>query len=129
MCAHHSGLQDFFEGVERLLKETPANEINLHSAYNKSSAKKAVGSTSAKDLRKAVEALSKRVEKHFTDITNPSAENAEVLVTVWRACQDEALRLTTSWSSMLSKCYSDSKVSLDFTTEDVTSAFARHKPS
>jgi hypothetical protein len=46
--------------------------VSLHSAYTKSSAKKATGSLTGKDLRKAVETLSKRVEKHFTDIENPS---------------------------------------------------------
>lgn len=45
----------------------------MHSGYNKSSAKKACGSVGSKDMRKGVEALSKRVEKHFTDISSPSS--------------------------------------------------------
>lgn len=67
-----SCLQDFFSGLEQQLRSTRPTEVQMHSAYTKSSAKKACGSVSNKEMRKGIEALSKRVEKHFTDISSPS---------------------------------------------------------
>jgi len=65
-------LKDFFSGLEQLLRNTPANEVSLHAAYTKSAAKKATSSMNTKDLRKAIETMSKRVEKHFFDVSNPA---------------------------------------------------------
>lgn len=119
--------QDFFAGLDILLKTTPPNEVGLHSTFTKKAARSATSSINGKDLRKAVEALAKRVDKHFNDVTNPSAENAQVIATVWRACQDEASRLIRSWRGLTERCYGDAVV-LEVSTDDVDSAFARFKP-
>lgn len=65
-------MMDFGDGIDGLLHSTPANEVSLHSAYSRQAAKRLVKEYSAKDVRKAVEALSRRVQKHFDeeDLTN-----------------------------------------------------------
>lgn len=99
--------QDYFQGLEQLLRTTPPTEVSLHSAYTKSALRRTLSDLRAKDLRKAVDALYKRVDKHFGDasVTNPSAEHVVVLKTVWTACEDEMQRLTSVWRGLIEKCY------------------------
>lgn len=121
-------MQDFFQGIEQLLATTPASEISLHSQYTKSAAKRVISSMDRKDLKRAIEALSKRVEKHFIDITNPSADNAVVVGNVWKACEDEVLKSVGSWKALTDKCYGAEGVSLEISQEDVHSSFSRYRP-
>lgn len=99
--------QDYFAGLEQLLRTTPPEEVALHSAYTKSALRKVTGELRVKDLRKAIDALYKRVDKHFgSDGAGPhAAEHVEVLKTVWKACEDETVRLVTAWKGLISKCY------------------------
>lgn len=116
----------------------------------------------AKDLRKHIDALFKRVEKHFEDGGGPSlnlgglqpgsalptsrlAPNSAfapdihlngstgggaggVLISgVWRACEDEVLRITELFQKRIGQCYGDSGISLEYGPADVRDAFKRHK--
>ncbi|WFD18131.1 hypothetical protein MCAP1_000343 [Malassezia caprae] len=90
---------DFGRGVEALLASMPANEVPLHHAYSKSTAKKLVRDHTAKDLRKGIEALSKRVQKHFDDeepttsmqVALERDEVSHVLAQVWTACEAQCI--------------------------------------
>ena len=55
-----------------MLKTTAPSEISSNSSYSKSALKKVVKEYNAKDIRKYVDALFKRVEKHFGDADDPS---------------------------------------------------------
>ncbi|WFD02584.1 hypothetical protein MOBT1_001264 [Malassezia obtusa] len=131
-------MTDFCNGIDALLQTTPANEVTLHSTYSKSSAKKIVREYTAKDLRKAVEALSKRVQKHFTedDETGSAAapgslerdETAEVLAQVWHASEDAFVKETERFLRILKTCYSDS-LQVDYTTQDVRRPFYTTPPT
>jgi hypothetical protein len=90
----------------------------------------------AKDVRKHVDALSRRVEKHFTDADSKALADGDragaiapgtVLVGVWRACEDELLRLTEAWGKRISQCYADAGVSLEYSQGDVEAAFKKHR--
>ncbi|GAA6036999.1 hypothetical protein JCM8097_005501 [Rhodosporidiobolus ruineniae] len=101
---------DFFSGLEQLLRTTPPTEVSLHGAYTRSSLRRVTSDVRAKDLRKAVDALYKRVDKHFGgDVASPAAEQNEVLRTVWKACEDEMQRLVGNWKGLVAKCYPDEK--------------------
>ena len=103
--------QDYFAGLEQLLRTTPPTEVSLHSAYTKSSLRRILSDVRPKDLRKAIDALYKRVDKHFgADISSPSAEHTDVLKTVWKACEEELTRLTTNWRTLVQKCYPVSRI-------------------
>ncbi|KAH8915864.1 hypothetical protein BT69DRAFT_1229374 [Atractiella rhizophila] len=123
-----SRLLDFFSGMEQLLRTTPANEVSLHGAYTKSSLKKTISSFDYKDLKKGMEALSKRIDKHFGDISNPSAENSEAVRTVWKACEEEMTRLIKEWAALIVRCFPDDKVAFDFGVEEVQSVFKKNVP-
>ncbi|KAJ4485946.1 exocyst complex component Sec3-domain-containing protein [Lentinula aciculospora] len=127
---------DYFEGVERLLKTTAPSEISTNNNYNRSSLKKVVKEFNAKDIRKVVDNLFKRVEKHFTeasDLQTPGTEQdggiapGTVMVGVWKACEEELLRITELFMKRISQCYPDSGVSLEYGPGDVEAAFRRHR--
>jgi hypothetical protein len=124
-------LQDFFEGLDRVTKNGSTSEIASNSNFNKSALKKIIKDFTAKDMRKSIDILAKRVEKHFTEekstTDDPAGVSAGVLVEVWTACEEDLVRLTETWSSRISQWYSDSGASLDFTKTDVESAFRRQK--
>ncbi|KZP31167.1 hypothetical protein FIBSPDRAFT_724739 [Athelia psychrophila] len=125
---------DYFDGVERLLKTTAPTEISSNNSYNKHALKKVVREFSAKDVRKHVDALFKRVEKHFTEASEKTTTEESggiapgtVMVGVWKACEEELLRDTDGFTKRIAQCYADSGVALEYSAADVESAFRRHR--
>ncbi|RPD57026.1 hypothetical protein L227DRAFT_578216 [Lentinus tigrinus ALCF2SS1-6] len=128
---------EYFEGVERLLKTTAPSEISSNSSYSKSSLKKVVKEYNAKDIRKHVDALFKRVEKHFDEASEKATtEDASastgiapgtVMVGVWKACEEEVLRITDLFNKRIAQCYKETGVTLEYTAGDVEAAFKRHR--
>ncbi|GAA5862901.1 hypothetical protein JCM3774_006681 [Rhodotorula dairenensis] len=104
---------DYFAGLEQLLRTMPPTEVSLHSAYTRSALRRVTGEVRVKDLRKAVDALYKRVDKHFGgEFANQAfaaADHSDVLKTVWKACEEEVVRLFTAWKGLIAKCYPDEK--------------------
>ncbi|KAJ3511244.1 hypothetical protein NMY22_g15712 [Coprinellus aureogranulatus] len=116
-------LMDFFEAVERLGPDSTS--LNTVSTYNKSALKKVLKEFNAKDMRKHIEGLYKRVEKHFADGSDKSANDDLVFSNVWKGCEVELVKLTDKISSLISRYYGDSGVSLEFTKTDIESAFKK----
>lgn len=126
--------QDYFEGVERLLKSTAPTEVSTNSSYNKAALKKVVKEYNVKDIRKHVDTLFKRVEKHFTEASEKATTEESggivpgtVMVGVWKACEEELLRATELFTKRISQCYADTGVSLEYTAADVETAFRRQR--
>ncbi|KAH7910703.1 exocyst complex component Sec3-domain-containing protein [Hygrophoropsis aurantiaca] len=125
---------DFFDGLERLLKTTAPSEVSKSSSYSKSSLKKIVKEFDAKDLRKHIDVLFKRVEKHFTEAEEKTTKEESsgiapgtVMVGVWKSCEEELQRMTDGFSKKINQCYAESGVSLDYTSSDIEVAFKRHR--
>ncbi|KAL5533999.1 hypothetical protein ACEPAG_459 [Sanghuangporus baumii] len=119
---------DFFDGVDRMLKTTAPTEISKNSSYNRSALKRVVKEYDAKDVRKNIDALFKRVEKHFTDTDAPEATtNIKVMSDVWKACEEELFRMTDLFLMRINQCYKDTGVSLEYSRTDVEAAFKRHR--
>ncbi|KAF6766570.1 exocyst protein [Ephemerocybe angulata] len=114
---------DFFDAVERLGPDS-AN-LSTGSTYNKSALRKTLKEFNAKDMRKHIEGLYKRVEKHFTDASDKSAVDDLVLNNVWKACEAELLKFTDKITSLISKYYGDSGVAMEFSKSDIESAFKK----
>ena len=105
-----------------------------NSNFNKSALKKVVKDYNAKDVKKHIDILAKRVEKHFTEDKASIEEGGQsgvattrILLGVWNACETEFVKLTESWVSRISQVYGDSGVSLEYTVADAESAFRRQK--
>ena len=112
--------------MERLGPDT-ANLSTSSTAYNKTALRKVLKEYSTKDMRKHIETLYKRVEKHFMDASDKMAIDDMVLGHVWKACEEELLKLTQRVSSLISTYYGDSGVSWEFSKADVESAFKKTK--
>ncbi|OAV98595.1 hypothetical protein PTTG_01780 [Puccinia triticina 1-1 BBBD Race 1] len=132
---------DYFQGIDELLRTTEPSQIPQHSQYTKTSLKRVISTQDKKDIKKSIETLSKRVDKHFSDVANPSAENSVVMETVWSACEKELIRLIGDWQALLEKCYSNPAESgtsggndkggvpkFEFGIDDVKLAFQKYRP-
>ena len=123
--------------MERLLKTTAPTEVASNSSYSKSSVRKVIKEYNAKDLQKIVNALFKRVEKHFTEASDiATSEQASsstgiasgtVLVGVWKACEEELVQMTEFFLRKIAQCYSNTGVALEYSLNDVEAAFKRHR--
>ncbi|KAI0305016.1 exocyst complex component Sec3-domain-containing protein [Russula brevipes] len=128
-----SKIIDYFDGVEQLLKTTAPSEVSNRSGYNRSTLKKVVKEYDAKDVRKHVDALFKRVEKHFTEASEVTTGESSgitpgtVLVGVWKACEEELLRITEIFAKRITQCYANAGVSLEYSAADVEAAFKRNR--
>ena len=93
--------------------------------------KRVVKEYNSKDIKKHVDALFKRVEKHFTDEnageSTVTARAGVALAGVWKVCEEEVMRITDLFSKRISQCYSDAGVSLEYSRSDVEIAFKRHR--
>lgn len=135
--------QDFFEGVQRQLETLTPQEVTASPAYNKSALKRAVKDISSqKELRKSLEALSKRIEKHYSlvdeDLNDPSMANAvnhlgaeAMIATVWNACERILGDAVKRWQGIMATVYADaaaSGVGLEYGPAEVDSLFKKFKP-
>ncbi|KAH7930560.1 hypothetical protein BV22DRAFT_1101736 [Leucogyrophana mollusca] len=125
---------DYFDGLERLLKTTAPTEVSKNSSYNKSSLKKIVKEFDGRDVRKHIDVLFKRVEKHFTEAEEKTTKEESsgiapgtVMVGVWKSCEEELQRMTDNYTRTIAQCYADSGVILEYTSGDVEAAFKRHR--
>ncbi|PWN50662.1 hypothetical protein IE53DRAFT_362197 [Violaceomyces palustris] len=151
-------MMDFGDGIDSLLRSTPALEVSLHSAYSKSAMKRLVKEYTQKDVRKAVEALSKRVAKHFGEDEdgNPTSssivpssgisssnggggaegernnpESEEVLEKVWNSCRENFSKEVERLIRILRECYPDTSQAgqiLEVSSADVNRLFASNPP-
>ncbi|CAG8722305.1 34551_t:CDS:10, partial [Racocetra persica] len=74
---------EFFEGIESLLRTTSApEEVGFRLKYSKDALKKVVSQYPGKEIKKDLNSLYKRVDKHFT-------EEEGLLQVVWRSIEEE----------------------------------------
>ena len=125
--------QNYFEGVEQLLKTGPAEAVSKNSAYSRPALKRLLKEYTAKDVRKHIDILFKRVEKHFMDVDSGpsegpkgSAHGTRTFSDVWKVCETECVKATREYADYIKQCYGDSGISLEYSTQDVETAFRRH---
>lgn len=133
-CINNHSVQDFFESLDRAAKDSNPAEVTNSSNYNKAALRKTIKDYNSKDIRKHVDNLSKRVEKHFTESSEKTTVEevggiaaGTVLVGVWKACEKELVRLMELFSSRISQWYGDSGITLECTTSDIESAFRKQR--
>ncbi|KAG2186053.1 hypothetical protein INT43_002491 [Umbelopsis isabellina] len=105
-------LLEFFEGVETMMKTSTAEEVSFHMNFNKAQLRKVIALYPAKEIKKSLEQLYKRVDKHFS-------EEEGLLQVVWRGIQEEFIRQHEKMEDLIRQCYPDANVSLEFTIQDL----------
>ncbi|KAI2788879.1 hypothetical protein POX_e06903 [Penicillium oxalicum] len=86
-------LLDFVQSIESLQASGNSGDIASRASHSRMVAKKIFSSYDAKEIRRGVEMLKKRVEKHFGDADDPGLSRSLVLK-VLRACE---LRYEQAW--------------------------------
>lgn len=139
---------DFVESTEAMLKSQPstssadnssgstgatASAIALRPSHSRSTAKKLLSSYDAKEMRKGVETLKKRMEKHFGDADDPALARS-LVAKVFRECEN---RYADGWERMravLDRVYggeaasgsgSAGNLEIEWRKEEVASLFRR----
>ncbi|XP_031637520.1 exocyst complex component 1 [Contarinia nasturtii] len=108
----------FFDGVQQKVgqgvKET---EISYQMAYSKQELRKVIGLYPAREVKKGLESLYKKVEKHL-------CEEENLLQVVWRAMQEEFIVQYKYLEEQITRCYANSMITLDFTIDDILNFFS-----
>ncbi|KAI9302709.1 exocyst complex component Sec3-domain-containing protein [Cunninghamella echinulata] len=105
-------LLEFFDGVDGLLRTSKPEEIAFHVNYNKTQLRRVIAIYPPKEVRKALEVLYKRVDKHFS-------EEEGLLQVVWRGIQEELIEQHGRIEGLIDKCYPDAGVHLEFSIQDL----------
>ncbi|KAI8364634.1 exocyst complex component Sec3-domain-containing protein [Radiomyces spectabilis] len=105
-------LLEFFEGVEAMMRTSTPEEVSFHINYNKAQLRRVIAMYPAKEIKKSLEQLYKRVDKHFS-------EEEGLLQVVWRGIQEEFLRQHEKMEELIQRCYPDAGIHLEFTVQDL----------
>ncbi|KAK5281391.1 hypothetical protein LTR40_004926 [Exophiala xenobiotica] len=120
---------DFLESTEAMMKTTDKfTSIANKPSHSRSSAKKILSAYDAKEVRKGVETLKKRIEKHFTDADDPVASTSSLSRgLIGRVLEECAVRYAHAWDRMkvvVERVYEGS-LEIEWRKEDVQGLFRR----
>ncbi|GMR60521.1 hypothetical protein PMAYCL1PPCAC_30716, partial [Pristionchus mayeri] len=107
----------FFESVSRAKERIRAEEIAYQQQFSKMELKKVISQYPGKEVRKGLEQLYKKLEKHLVD-------NSSLLQVVWRNMQEAFIKQLQSYQQIMAECYPNSKIELEVSIDDVLSFFS-----
>ncbi|XP_015789964.1 exocyst complex component 1 [Tetranychus urticae] len=112
-------LNTFFEGVQMKVNQgVKAEEVGYQLAYSKQELRKVIKDCSLKEVRKGLEEMYKKVEKHVCE------PDSTLIQVIWRSMQEEFISQYKSLQEMIEKCYPDANITLSFTIEDILQVFS-----
>ncbi|KAI4485021.1 hypothetical protein M0802_012849 [Mischocyttarus mexicanus] len=108
----------FFEGVQaKVGAGVKESEINYQIAFSKLELRRVIKEYPAREVKKGLENLYRKVEKHL-------CEEENLLQVVWREMQGEFIAQYIYIEESVQRCYPDSMVTLEFTTQDILEFFS-----
>jgi len=111
-------LNIFFEGVQECIAAgVKEDEVGYQLAFSKQELRKCIKEYPAKELKKGLEQLYKKVEKHL-------CEEENLLQVVWHSMQDEFLQQYKTFDDLIQRCYPGSMINLEVTINDILSFFS-----
>ncbi|RYN91623.1 hypothetical protein AA0120_g5557 [Alternaria tenuissima] len=118
-------LLEFIESTETLLSQPGASPqaIAQRSSHSRSVFKKLVHSHDAKELRKGIEALKKRVDKHFGDADDPNISK-DLVFKVLKECERYYEGVVERMAAINQDVYGG-EVEIDWGVKEVETAFRR----
>jgi hypothetical protein len=118
-------LLEFIESTETLLGQPGASpqSIAARSSHSRSVFKKLVHSNDAKELRKGIEALKKRVDKHFGDADDPGISR-NLVAKVFGECERKYADVYQRTARIAQDVYTG-EVELDWGMNDIKAVFRR----
>ncbi|KAL4891661.1 exocyst complex component Sec3-domain-containing protein [Aspergillus ambiguus] len=117
-------LLEFVESAERLMG-AGGNPVEIASrpSHSRSVAKKVLATYETKEMRRGIELLKKRVEKHFGDADDPGLSRSLVLK-VLRECEGRYIDAHERTRRVLQTVY-EGQLELEWRKEDVSAMFKR----
>ena len=118
-------LLDFLESTESLLSNpaTDPSSVALRASHSRPTFKKLLATYDVKEIRRGVETLRKRVEKHFGDADEPEISRA-LVGKVWKECEAFYIRVGERIGRVVREVYSGSMEG-EWRQEDLVAAFRR----
>lgn len=122
-------LLDFLESTESLMNSRqpgePASKISGMTSHSKSTFRKVLAAYDSKEIKRGIETLKKRVEKHFGDVDDPALGRSLVAV-VQGECERYYEKVEDRILTISRDVY-DGDVLAEWTRADVISAFRRER--
>ncbi|KAL2380381.1 hypothetical protein RJ035_006819 [Blastomyces gilchristii] len=117
-------LLDFIESTESLLQTaaTPT-DIALRTSHSRVVAKKLLTSYDTKELRRGIDALKKRIEKHFGDADDPGVSRS-LVVKVLRECETQYSDIHDRVRHIIDLVY-EGQMELEWRKEEAVAMFKR----
>ena len=119
-------LLDFLESTESLLNNLPAGEpatgIATRASHGRSVFKKILSGYDSKEVRRGIETLKKRIEKHFGD--EDVGGNRALVAKVMKECEARYLTVTERVQRVVADVY-EGGLEVEWRREDVMGAFRR----
>ena len=123
-------LLDFLESIETFLAQNKANGIDdpksiaTKASHSRSAFKKLMAGSDAKEVKRGIEALKKRVEKHFGE--GDDAVVAKGLIgKVLKECEERYLGVLERVGKINTEIYTGEGVEVEFSKGDILAAFRK----
>ncbi|XP_064489589.1 exocyst complex component 1-like [Ornithodoros turicata] len=111
-------LNQFFEGVQnKVAQGVKEDEVGYQLAFSKQELRKVIKEYPGKEVKKGLESLYRKVEKHL-------CEEENLLQVVWHSMQDEFIRQYKYIESLVQRCYPGSMIMLEFSINDILAFFS-----
>ncbi|KAJ4437527.1 GTP-Rho binding exocyst subunit [Periplaneta americana] len=108
----------FFEGVQaKVAQGVKQSEISYQMAYSKQELRKVIREYPAREVKKGLDNLYRKVEKHL-------CEQENLLQVVWRAMQEEFIQQYKYIEELIQRCYPGSMIALDFSIQNILEFFS-----
>lgn len=103
----------FQKNVEaRVAQGIREEEVSYQLAFNKQELRKVIKEYPGKEVKKGLDNLYKKVDKHL-------CEEENLLQVVWHSMQDEFIRQYKHFEGLIARCYPGSGVTMEFTIQDI----------
>lgn len=116
-------LLDFIQSLESLQTSGNGSDIATRASHSRMVAKKVLSSYDAKEVKRGVELLKKRVEKHFGDADDPGLSRSLVLK-VLRECEKRYDNAHDRTRHLIDTVY-EGQLELEWRKEDVVAMFRK----
>uniref|UniRef100_UPI00398E7E0D exocyst complex component 1 isoform X5 n=1 Tax=Pristiophorus japonicus TaxID=55135 RepID=UPI00398E7E0D len=111
-------LNHFFEGIEaRVAQGIREEEVSYQLAFNKQELRKVIKEYPGKEVKKGLDNLYKKVDKHL-------CEEENLLQVMWHSMQDEFIRQYKHFEGLIARCYPGSGIIMEFTIQDILEYFS-----
>uniref|UniRef100_A0A1I7YSD8 Sec3-PIP2_bind domain-containing protein n=1 Tax=Steinernema glaseri TaxID=37863 RepID=A0A1I7YSD8_9BILA len=108
----------FFEQVQAAIDSgIKPDEISYQSSFTRDELRRVISSYPGKEVKKGLEMLYKKVEKHLVD-------QSPLLQVVWRYMQDEFLKQLKNYKQVIGQCYPNQRVDLEVSINEVLQFFS-----